>query len=548
LEIINQIQNRIPLFFYLFTRQKRVPPRKLVAAQESDLRSLATRLSFDQSTYASLVSQYLTTLLSAPSHRSSGQDLKREPRRKAEPNPLREFVFRHNKKILRRLGRVTSGSGKGRLALSAMLEGSFLEVDSRYEAQVFLRNEVSKEEVQSVITAWKKDQQSFAEAISSSPWRTPPKIFWLSSSQHFVEEGIARYIFKTTFGVGAFESAFLEFESTLADAFSEPISGDGVRSRAVDLCTVSRSRQLMNRIRPSIEIALNSLLAEQTPPYWWEWVAKSGGPPERVPSVATTSFAALSLLKLSISESIRNRGKQAAAWLLEKQNVDGSWSLDFSSATGLVSEPDVHVTLTAMEAISRSEVAGAKRHLDLAHDWVLKQQGKNGLWEDKDLPLPQLAVLAIETLEFVDRAIPSLKNNYLSASVGYLRRALAILCEDDPTALRLALVTAHLGIESFLYAVFQFKNICKFIDNKGQTIGMRSALSSLQGWLQQNKYLKPNGLISFSNELGRLAYLRDEITHKALYVGIDDAQQAVNSAAQFVSTYSQMLLGFDCLD
>jgi hypothetical protein len=316
----------------------------------------------------------------------------------------------------------------------------------------------------------------------------------------------------------------------------------------MDLCTVSRSRQLANKIRPSIEIALNSLLTEQTPPYWSEWVAEKEQGPKRVPSVATTSFVALSLLKLAISESVRNRGKQAAAWLLERQNVDGSWSLDFSGTNGLVSEPDVHITLTAMEAILRSEIAGAKRHLDSAHDWVLKQQSKNGLWEDKHLPLPQLAILAIETLEYVDRAMPSLKDNYLNASVGYLRRAVALLTEDDPTALRLALVTAHLGIESFLYSIIQSKNIAKFIDNKGQTIGMRSALSSLQGWLQQNKYLKPNGLISYSNELGRLAYLRDEITHKALNVGSEDAQQMVDSAARFVSTYSQLLLGFDCLD
>lgn len=494
LAILNEIRNRIPFIFYAVKRQKRVP-RRLIAAYESSLRSLGERLVFDQSKYASLVNQYLTNLLSTPLRQFNWRDLEKEQLQKVEPNPLKDFVLQHNKKVHRRLGRVASGSGKGRSALSAILESLFLDMDSRYEAQVLLKDEVSRDEVQSVIATWKKDRQSFEMAISGAPLRVPPKIFWSSSNHHFVEEGIARYSFKNTFGVGAFESAFLEFESRLADAFSEPISGDDVRSRAIDLCTVSRSRQLANKIRPSIATALNSLLAQQTPPYWSEWVAEKEGSPRRVPSVATTSFVALSLLKLSISESVRNRGKQAVAWLLEKQNVDGSWPLDFSGATGLASEPDVHVTLTAMEAIARSEISGAKPHLDLARDWVLKQQGKHGLWENKYSPLPQLTILAIETLEFIDRAIPSLNDNYLKASVGYLRRAVALLSEDDPTAQRLALVIAHLGTESFLYSIIQSKNITKFID-KGQTIGMRSALSSLQGWLQQNRYLKPNGLIS----------------------------------------------------
>jgi hypothetical protein len=172
LAILSEIQSRIPLISYAIKRQGRVP-RRLITALETSLRSLGERLSFDKSKYASLVNQYWAKLLSTPSRELNWRDLKKEQLRKTEPDPLRDFILQHNKKIHRRLGRVASGSGKSRSALSAILESSFLDSDSRYEAQVLLKDEVSKEEVQSVITAWKKDQQSFEQSMSGSPLRTP---------------------------------------------------------------------------------------------------------------------------------------------------------------------------------------------------------------------------------------------------------------------------------------------------------------------------------------------------------------------------------------
>jgi hypothetical protein len=85
------------------------------------------------------------------------------------------------------------------------------------------------------------------------------------------------------------------------------------------------------------------------------------------------------------------------------------------------------------------------------------------------------------------------------------------------------------------------------IFDKGQTIGLRIALSSMQTWMQQNRLLKPNQILPFSNEIQRLGYLRDEIVHKAIDVSEEDTKSSIQSAMAFASSNSKMILGFDIL-
>jgi hypothetical protein len=80
---------------------------------------------------------------------------------------------------------------------------------------------------------------------------------------------------------------------------------------------------------------------------------------------------------------------------------------------------------------------------------------------------------------------------YLDASAGLLKRSLLLSLEDSATAYRLAVLAAHLGIESLLYSILQYKNITSIWSrqDKNQTIGMREGLNVFQEWLRKAKKL-----------------------------------------------------------
>jgi hypothetical protein len=459
-------------------------------------------------------------------------------------NHLKEHVGR----LSDQLAILPAGVEKARSSLLGVVRSGFEGyADEVYEAYCLLKTEVSQHELQSIIAFWREQREQFERSPQHSSNLKVPKVFWPSSAIHFVQEGVPRFRLKSEFAIGGFESAFLEFEEDVADLISSPVGEESLRGRAYDLCVIACSRDLVNRIRGSLDFSLRLLIDQQTGPFWSEWSTSDRRLPTQIPSVATTSLAGLALLKLGSSDLARERGKAAAEWLLENQNRDGSWSIELERGGKLHTTPDVHVTISAMEAIARSSISGASHNLSLGEQWLIAQQGKNGLWEDTAFSLPQPTVLIVESLEYVRSARPRPADTYMDAAAGYFRRARLLVHERDATSTRLSIVTAHLGIEAFLYSLIERSNITK-IFNKGQTIGMRVALTSLQTWMQQNRMLKPNEILAYSNELARLAYLRDEVVHKALSVGYDDASSIVGAAARFVSTYSTSILGFDCLD
>jgi hypothetical protein len=542
LKLLNYVQKRLPRWA-LADQQ--------IGTMDEDERQMKNRAEgtgLDPHQYAKLLSAYLEAEPPESPGKFNWRNIEEFLTTPSRPNPLRQFISDHVARLYDEIGKLPGGTEKARASVRGVVKSGFGgSHDEVYEAYSLLKDEIPKEEIQAVIASWRDERQRFEKKPQYPSGIIPPKVFWPQSSIHFAQEGVARYRFKCDFEIGAFDTAFAEFEDSLADLISSPIESASIRDRAYDLCVISRSRELVTKIRPSIETALSGLISEQTGPYWGEWSSDEDRISRKVPSVATTSFAALALLKLGLSESATDRGRDAATWLLEKQNGDGSWSLDRERGHLLELEPNVHVTISAMEGIARSGISGASHHIELGRHWLVSKQDKCGLWEDEAFCLPQPTVMIIESLDYLDKLVPRTIDTYLAAAIGYLKRAAALVEEKDTTSRRVAVVTAHLGIESFLYSIIQTKNVTKLFD-KGQTIGMRSALSSFQTWMQQKHYISSSEILPFSNELLRLAYLRDEIVHKALSVSFNDAASVVGPASKFVSMQSLKLLGFDCLD
>jgi hypothetical protein len=461
-----------------------------------------------------------------------------------KPDPFLIFLRKHVDSLFKELRAIPPTLEKSLTAVLAIVRSGPSEYPEEvYEAYTFLKNEITPSEVQEVITLWHTQRANFEKNHSYPKGIEPPRIFWSSSLGRFTTDGVAMYRFKSAFNVGAFESSFKEFEESIIDLLSQPIPSNEMRPFVYDLCVISRSSDLCARVAPAIEHALKQVVAQSSDSFWSEYCTTSSSVE---PSIGTTALAALALSRLSSADWAREKASQAATWLLEKQNADGSWSIDIERNGKLLLRPNVHTTISTMEVASRANMTGANLSIERARNWLLTKQDAHGLWEDRAFSLPQPTVLILETFEFLANPSAPTPNVYIEAAKGYLRGAQSFAYERDKTSRRLALVSCHLGIESLLYGLIESRTMTKIFD-KGQTIGLRIALSSMQTWMQQNRLLKPNQILPFSNEIQRLAYLRDEIVHKAIDVSEEDTKSSIQSAMAFASSNSKMILGFDIL-
>jgi hypothetical protein len=218
--------------------------------------------------------------------------------------------------LLAELEEVPPGLEKARAAVRGIYKSGFEGYeDEVYEAYSLNKAEVTTEEVQEVISFWRSQRTGYEKSQNYPAGLTPPKMFWPSSSIHFAQEGVARYRFKSDFEIGGFDSAFTEFEEAVADFLISPLEGNTVRGLSYDLSVIGRSRELVTKLRPSIEVALNLLMARQSGGVWSERSLDDQGFPIDLPSIATTSLAALALLKLGSSDPQLECGRAAAAWL-----------------------------------------------------------------------------------------------------------------------------------------------------------------------------------------------------------------------------------------
>jgi len=454
-------------------------------------------------------------------------------------DPLSDLLSAHVASLQRKLGKIPRSNEKATLGLKALIQ-SAVSLDEVRDALVFFEDGMSTH-VAIEVEDWKRERER-----SRNDFRLN-KIFWSSPSVEFIPDGVSRYRLKERFRIGGFESAFEDFEREVSAGLFQTQAGAEIRPVAYDLCAISRSRELVTRIRPAIEVAVQHIASKQEANFWSEeW--RQGKTSEDIPSVGTTAPATLALLKLSTSESIHETAIAAVKWLMEQQNTDGSWSIEYSRNGKLVSKPDLHNTLFAMEAISRSQLPGIDHSLKSARNWVMENQNIIGFWEIDGMGPASATALVLETFRYLELSRPHANDVYLIASAGLLKRSQLVSLEDSITSYRLAILAAHLALESFLYSVLQAKNIANIWADKNQTIGMRAALTAVQGWLQQIKVLKPNEIIHHRNALERLAHLRDEVVHKAAEITAGECRRLVDECSTFAREYSVVAFGYDYLD
>jgi hypothetical protein len=183
--------------------------------------------------------------------------------------------------------------------------------------------------------------------------------------------------------------------------------------------------------------------------------------------------------------------------------------------------------------------------LKSAKGWVSDQQNQLGFWEIDGTDFASATVLVLETLKYLELSRPHAQDVYLAASAGLLKRSLLLSLEDSATSYRLAVLAAHLGIESLLYSILQNRNITSIWDreHKNQTIGMSAALTAFQEWLKKAKKLRPDEIIHHRNSVERLAHLRDEVVHKATEITVGECRNLVEESLKFATEYSLEVYG-----
>jgi hypothetical protein len=544
--LLYEIRNFLPLTFYR-VGGKRIPMGTKTSSLVESMNKKAKGLTFKQSEFSELLVKHMKMLTT----------------QKKPTKDLEDFITSHIQEIKSKIGGIPNTLSKARESLLGLMEvGDYPLSDQLYEAMVLLEQQVPAELIAQVVRDWKKESKDHEEEYKGAPFPVRD-IFWVSRDFMETIDAISRYRFREHFGIGEFESAFLEVESMLAwsllegsggiEAFIMPFEGDRkLTSVAFNLWLVSRSRNLPNRIRDFVNIALHRIVSWQLPEGWWSdfQLRESAGKDSKtgldsLPNTYTTALCSLNLLKLSISEPMGHKGVLGVKWLLERQNPDGSWSRELASEGKIVAKPDIFLTLLSLESITRSGLKNVRHSIKLGIDWIMKQQNELGMWDYRGLPFPFMTVLV---LEFMDRKdyFSSELDQYLCMSKAFLNRGVQLSLEENSNSRRLATITAFHGIEVFLYSVLSRPDVnIKVFEKIDKTIGMRKALTQFQVYLQDKGKIKPNQVLPYRNSLDRLAYLRDEVVHKGIDITNTMCRPLIDEAVKFAAKYSLEILGFD---
>jgi hypothetical protein len=545
--LLHYVRNFLPLPF-LRVGKKRLTRTKVEPLIKS-IRSRAKDLSFPKPLFEKFLQMTIDGFIAG-----------------TEPKALENFVRSHYEGLERKIRHIPNTLDKAYDALRAFIEVEDFKGDQAYDAMVLLHDEVSAELTAKEVRSWKEEAKIHKER--GDYHLLGSDIFWTSADFHETIDGISRYRFREHFGIGEFELAFAEVESMLAtsllegssgmEAITIPFWGDQkLTSVAYDLWLVSRSRNLPNRIRDFVNIALRRIAVWQSSEGWWSDFqltepagkdSKTGLKTSRyLPNTYTTALCSLNLLKLSISEPLREKGILGAKWLIERQNPDGSWSREHISKNRIISKPDVFLSLLALEALTRSGICNIKHSIESGLEWITKQQNELGMWNDEGFPFPFTTVLVLEFIKLKDTFSSEL-DQYLSISKSFLNRSMQFSLEENSNSHRLAIITAYQGIQAFLYSVLSHPSInIKIFKTAKETIGMREALTRFQTYLQEQGEMKRNEVISYRNSLDRLAYLRDQVEHKGIDITQSMCRPLVDDALRFASKYSLKIFGFDVL-
>jgi len=327
-------------------------------------------------------------------------------------NDLREYVKGYWEKIKMMIYDIPNSQDKAQNVLLGLIGANgFDENDQTLDAMVFLSHYIEPQKIRDIIIEWKKEAHRYSEDKEKGKITYPGTggIFWTSRDFMEIIDAISRYRFREHFDIGEFQSAFQEVEVMAAGALMDGFGGvesvldscSGVDNHlygaTYDLWLISRSRDLPNKLRQLIEIALQRISAWQHREGWWPEFRIQDK--ENLMNTYATALCALCLLKLSNTQTLREKGILAAKWLLEKQNPDGSWSEERIEEGVISKQPDIATTLLSLEVILRSGIDSVNHTIDMGIDWIMKQQNNLGLWEEDAFPFPFLTVIVMEFLK-----------------------------------------------------------------------------------------------------------------------------------------------------
>jgi hypothetical protein len=421
-------------------------------------------------------------------------------------------------------------------------EGPF---DRACEVAVLLGDELPSKVVDALEVDWREDM-----ARRPDPELTP--IFWSSSLESSDWDMSARYRAWERFQFPGFDAVFSEVEAEYERVVTNnTCSIYETRAAAYGLWHATRSRRMVQRLAGSLVTAVERVVNAQHGDGSWHLMrldpparGQGEGRPLAVPDSRSTALLCASLLRASESERARHAADAGLRWLMGLQKPDGSWA----DTEGCTKESDFFITAVVIEAVGRTTLPGAERAIRSGQKWLLTKQEPDGNWCDDALPWPGPAVLALEAFE-ADKRLARVRDDYASTSVGLISRAEQLAREDTPTARRLAVVAASHAVEMFLYSVLTLPSVNKNPwASKTQTIGLHTALTTLQGHLQATKILKPSELIGHRAALEKLQYDRDQVVHKGANVSSQDCAAGVKAAQLFISKYSLQLLDFNLLE
>jgi len=481
---------------------------------------------------------------------------------------LDDYLSLHKETINKKLSKIPQGLDKAYCALEGLIgrdnimENIDMYPDQIYDAMILLSEKLPNTLVDRIVERWKEEAKQHKQGGHSQF----TEIFWVSRDFMDTIDDISRYRFREYFNIGEFVSAFKEVESSftfsLLDGLDKPSSppiafqgNDNIIRIAFDLWLASRSHNLINRNIALVNIALSGIASWQTQEGWWantQMIEKMGRDPKTqmeqfkyLQDAYATSLCSLNLLKLSNSDSLWKKGKLGAEWLLENQNPEGSWSNGEIIGDKLKIVPDLETTLLALETISRSGIQNVNRTIENGCSWIIQQQNSFGFWDSDSLPFPLITILVLEFFKSKDFYSCKL-NPYLSMAKNFINRSFQLLLEDNINSHRLAIITAHQGMEAFLYSILILPNVnIPIFERYNRTIGMKESLKKLQEFMQNQGKLKQNELLCYQNSLDRLAYFRDEITHKGIDIAYSTCQPLIDDAFGFMKKYSLEFFGFD---
>lgn len=533
-ELLHRIINFLP-FWCEPIKNRKVIMNLDAKERIENLLNIDKRLDLNQSRFKELLISYINA--SAKGEKPS--------------KSLENYVKSYLTKIENKIHNIPNDLGKACNGLLGLVEVEisltvFPIADQIYDAMVLLDDKIHSDIIEKVLCDWKERFRSYKEKTKDSPF-FGSDIFWTSRDFQDTIDGVSRYKFCEHFEIGEFGSTFKDVEGMLAESLLEGSSGN---EAIFDLWLISRSRNFPNRIRDSVNLALMRIANNQFIEGCWTDFIRREKPkkdskngimqPKYLPSIYTTALCSLNLLKLSISDSMREKGILGAKWLLDKQNSDGSWSDEFKS------EPEVFTTLLSIEALIRSDIKNIKRSVNLGIRWILYQQDKLGFWEESGLPFPFLTVLVLELLKFKDFYPRKSLDLYQLMSKSFLNRSMQFSLEENSNSHRLAILTSFQGIEFFLYSVLEDPKLnISIFESSDKTVGMRKALIRFQTYLQKEKYIKKNEVIKYRNSLDKLAYFRDQIVHKGIGVSQKDCRDLIDDAFKFASKYSNEIFKFN---